>query len=200
MAAVAEKELAVARVYAASLLELAASSGKLDVISEQLRDVVAYAGKQPEFSAFLTSPMVDASARGAAIEKLFRGRLEDALVSMLQVLNRKERLGLLSALGTVFGELGQERKGVVEVHVRSAAPLTDGARERLRQVTSDFTRKQAHLNEAVDESLVGGLIVRIGDQKFDLSVSSRLHRMYDAFLDRVVRESYAGRTFCEGAA
>lgn len=198
MARVAESEMAVARVYAASLLDLAASTGNVDDIQQQLRELVALADKQPAFSAFLTSPSVDTATRSAAIERLFRGRLEDALVSTLQVLNRKERLGLLPALGATFAELVQEKKGVIEVHVRSAAPLTDAARDGLRKAAATFTGKQAELNEVVDDSLVGGLVVRIGDEKFDLSVASRLRRMYDAFLDRVVREGYAGRKFTEG--
>ncbi len=198
MAGVAESELAIARVYAASLLELVVATGTVDVVHEQLRELVSCADKQPDFSTFLTSPIVGTNARSAAIEKLFRGRMEDALVSTLQVLNRKERLGLLPALGATFTELVQERKGIVEVHVHSAAPLTDAARDGLRKAVSTFTGKQAELNEVVDDSLIGGLVVRIGDQKFDLSVSSRLRRMYDAFLDRVVRESYAGRKFSEG--
>lgn len=198
MAGVAESELAIARVYAASLLELAEATGDADTVHEQLRELVAAAERQPAFAAFLTSPVLDTATRGATIERLFRGRLHDVLVSALQVLNRKERLGLLTSFGAAYAELVQERKGQIEVHVSSAAPLSDSARQGLRQAASRVTGKQAELMEVVDDSLIGGLVVRIGDQKFDLSVASRVRRMYEGLLDRVVREAHAGRKFSEG--
>ena len=195
-----DREVGIAGVYATAMLNLAKSSGQEDGLREELARVSALLAGEQEFEAFLSDPTVDSEARQQMIEKLFRGRYSDVLVDSLQVLNRKERLGSIRAIAEAYRLLHQEMKGRVEVHVRTAAPLNEALRAKLRTKLAKKTGKQADLVETVDESLIGGLIVQIGDEKHDNSVLRKLATLARNLLDRASREIYSGRTYTVGHA
>ena len=195
MAGVTNEQLAVARVYSTAMLELAQDKGEADSLRKELLDLVAYLDRSPDFDSFLARPTVDVAARCASIEKAFRGRASDLLVDALQVLNRKERLGLLRAIAETYRLAHQEMRGLIDVHVVTAAPLTKKSREKLKEITTDYTGKQARLVETVDESIIGGMIVRVGDEKFDTSVSSRLKRLGASLAERASHEVHGGKTY-----
>lgn len=192
-----DKETALARVYGVAMLQLAESLGEADSLLEELTDFAARLEDDLEFDAFLSSPTIDANARRTAFETLLRGKYSDLFVDSLQVLNRKGRLGLIRGLARTYHLLLEDLRGRVEVHVRTAAPLTDRHRSELKEVAAKQTGKEVDLVETIDESLIGGLIVQIGDQRFDTSVAARLKRLAGALLDRASREIHSGRTHLE---
>jgi F-type H+-transporting ATPase subunit delta len=83
---------------------------------------------------------------------------------------------------------------VVDVDVRSAVPLDDAGRERVRGAVRKRTGLEPRLIERVEPSLLGGLVVRVGDVKFDTSLSNQLERMRQALLERATSEIIQGRT------
>lgn len=194
------QEFAVARVYSSVMLQLAESQGEVDVLLEELREFATRVDENAELRAFLSSPTVARDARRRALEKLFRGRFSDLFVDSLQVLNRKGRLGLIHSVVEAYALARKELHGRVQVQVRTAASLTDELRERLKDVAGEYTGKEADLVETIDESLIGGIVVQIGDQKFDTSVATRLKRLGDALRDRASHEIHSGRTHWEGLA
>ena len=195
-----DEDLALARVYSIGMLELAEAKGEVDRLREELLDLAAYRDRDAELESFLYTPTVDTDTRRKVLEKLFRGRYSDLCVDSLQVLNRKQRLGLIRGVAEAYRLLHEDRQGLVEVQVRTATPLSEGLRDRLREVTTSHTGKETVLVETVDDSLLGGMIVRIGDERFDLSVAARLRSLCRMLLDRASREIHSGRTFCEGTA
>jgi F-type H+-transporting ATPase subunit delta len=96
---------------------------------------------------------------------------------LVALLAERGRLDLLPAVAAEYGELLKRHRGIVTAIVTSAAPLTrdesDALEERLRQMT----RADVELRPVVDESLIGGLTVRIGDELIDASVRGRLERL-----------------------
>lgn len=187
-----DKTLAVAKVYAAAMLDLAAKRGEADELGDELHQMVRLAERDPRFARFLADPLADAGERRESIEKMFRGQASDLLVDSLQVLNRKGRFGILPAITQVYHqELDRLRKRV-EVQVTSAVPLTDELRHRLAAAVEGQTGRKARLDERVDESLLGGMVVQIGDRKIDASVTTRLEGLAAAMLDRASREIHRG--------
>jgi F-type H+-transporting ATPase subunit delta len=199
MAKIDGQQMAVARVYAGAMLRLAQSRGEAEQLENELLELAGRVETNPEFARFLSSPLVDAKARRAAIEKLFRARYSDLLVDSLQVLNRKDRLGIVRAVAEAYRLAYEELRGRVEVHVTTATPLNEPLRNQIRAVAEEKTGKSADLVETVDESLIGGLIMRIGDQKFDASVATKLRTIASSLLERASLEIHSGRTYLEGA-
>jgi F-type H+-transporting ATPase subunit delta len=188
MANVDDRDLQVGRLYAEAMLALAEKNGQADALLEELRELVAFLDQNPKVEHFLSSPMVDEEARTRVIESLFRGKASDLLADSLQVINRKERLGSLRAIAEAYRIAYRELRGLMDVHVRTAVPLSDALRKRLTDTLAASTRRQPTLIEKVDPSMIGGLVIEIEGRKFDASVASRLKDLSAALLTRAARE------------
>jgi len=129
------------------------------------------------------------------IEEVFRGTASDLLVDSLQVINRKGRLGQLRAIAEAYRLAHHALRGWVDAHVRTAVPLDDALRARLREAIAASTGKQPTLIERVDPSLIGGMVVEVAGKKIDASVASRLRDLSAALLSRASREIYSGRAY-----
>lgn len=192
-----EQEIAIAGVYARSLLPLAESQGLADQVVEELDSMLAEADRNPAFEDFLSSPLVETTERGKVLDRVFRGRLTEVLLDTLQVMNRKGRAGLLRALVEAYHQELEELRSQVRVKVETAVPLNDALRRQLQQAISDFTGKQARLEESVDEALVGGVVLNVADRRIDTSVAKELHKLNQKLLDRAAQEIHSGRTYFE---
>ena len=100
----------------------------------------------------------------------------DAL-SLVLLMVRRGRPRAIQPMIAYFGELLRRERGIVLAEVRSALPLDDEQRGSVEQRLAELTGERIEMNEVVDESLIGGLSVRIGDRLYDASVRSRLERL-----------------------
>lgn len=197
MAGGIERQAGVAAVWSDAVARLAAESGREDELLAELEGVVAMLDRESGLEALLASPIVDDAAKRDLLERAFRGRASDLFVDLLQVLRQKGRLDLLRALAAAYRGEWLRRRNRVEVRVVSAVPLGDAAREALRAATARKTGHEPVLVERVDPALLGGLVVRIGDDKFDGSVARELGRLEEVLLDRASRELHAGKSYFE---
>ncbi len=195
MANVSDKEFAVAQVYGQAMFTLAEEKGEGDALLEELRDLAGYLDDHAEFDTFLSSPTIDTDARAASIEKVFRGRASDLLVDSLQVLNGKGRLGVLRSVVEAYRLAHEDRRGRVDVHVRTAVPLSEALRGRLQRAATRVAGKEAELIERVDDSMIGGMIVQIGDRKIDASVATRIRHLGEALHERASHEVHSDRSY-----
>ena len=190
-----EQELAIARVYARSLLELADRDGSAGEILAELLELREASESSSELGRFIADPLIETDLRRDVLERMFRAKASDVLLDTLQVMNRKGRLQLLPALAEAYRQEWEVRRGRVEVTVATAVPLTESSRDRLRKALSSFTGLEAELTETVDEGLIGGMVVCVGDRKVDTSVARELRRLGDRLLDRASVEIQAGKTY-----
>ena len=193
MARLNEKEIAVARVYSRALLSLADEAGKTEEVLEELTWLARYAEEDAGFRHFLESPMVDEDQRAASIERMLRGRLSDLVVDALQVINKKGRLAVVPVIAESYREDHRELRGHVDVHVRTARPLSDDMRRQVREVVASYSGLEPHLREVVDQSLIGGIVLRIGDRKIDASVKNEVHKYRKLLLALAEREILGDR-------
>ncbi len=195
MANVDERDLAIGRLYAGAMLELAAERGEEDSLAEELHDLVAALNANPELADFLSTPLVEDEHRGAALEKTLRGKASDLLVDSLQVIRKKGRLGKLPAIAEAYRLELRDRRGLVDAEVASAVPLSPGLRNQLTDALRRFSGREPFLVERVDPSLLGGTVVQIAGQKIDTSVARHLRELSDALLDRASREIQSGKAY-----
>ena len=179
---------AIARVYAQSLFELAEAAGgdaKISETGDELQAVVGIVEGDPKISEFLRSPIVDRNRRGASLRTVFDGRVSDLLLRFLLVLNDKGRLGRVEDVAAAYEELLNARFGKVEVDVFTVEGSLDDAQLSL---LADKVRarlgKEPVFHQYADPSLIGGLVLRVGDQLIDGSVRGRLRGLREAILDR----------------
>lgn len=192
-----EQEVAIARVYAQAALGLADERGEAAGLLEELEELVGLLNSEPALEDYLASPLVGRAQRGASLENLFRGRMSDLLLDTLRVMNRKGRAGLVRALAVAYREEIDELNQLVGVRVRSAQPLTAELREDLRAAVSSFSGKTAQLEEEIDASLLGGLVLHVGDRKIDTSLVKELSAISAQLSDRASREIQGGKNYLE---
>jgi len=189
-----DRELSIAHIYSKAMLDLAEEQGAADSLLEELQGLVEYLGLNPDLERFLASPLVDDKDRGAVLEKSFRGKTSDLLLDSLQVVNRKGRLSLLRAIVEGYRAEHRKLRGMVEAHVRTAVPLSDALRARVRESVARHVGRQPILLEKVDPALIGGIVIEVGDEKIDGSVFHKLRELGKALELRASQEIVRSRT------
>lgn len=182
----------VAQVYAQALLGLAEEAEAAESVLEELEGLRALLDRLPELVRLFASPLVEAEDKARMLEERLRGRAGDLVVDCLQVMNRKGRLGLVRELVTAYRGLYEDARGIVGVRVVTAVPLNDEQRREIAEVASRITGKRARLDETVDPSLLGGLVLYADDRKLDASVRRRIEEVGDRLFARTVSEMHRG--------
>lgn len=195
MTPIDDRQMALGRLYARSMLEVAAERGEEEALGEELQALAEAVDAVPEFQTFAASPLVEEDLRREALEQIFRGRVSDLLADSLAVIAERQRLGALPAIVAAYNQKLRDRRGLVDVEVVSAVELTEDLRRALQKALAKHTGKQAEMSESVDPTLLGGLVVKTGDEKIDASVATRLNALSKRLAARATEELIQGRTF-----
>jgi F-type H+-transporting ATPase subunit delta len=190
-----QETLALGDVYAGALLQSADEAGQTGEVAQELDELIALMDRDQDFDLFLTADTVDDDPRRDSLERIFRGRMNDLLLNLLQVLNNRRRLGLLRAVARCVQLRMEARRHQQEVTVRSAQPLTDSLREQIKRSVSECIGKEALLIEEVAPELIGGLVLQIGDVQVDASVATRLQTLYRRLIERATAEVHEGQRY-----
>ena len=169
------EEQHVGEVYARALLGAAQSANKVDAVVEQFESlVVDVLDKNPKIEVALANPKMSVEDKWNLIDRVFGGKMEPTLVTMLKVLARRQRLGSLRSIQKSASDLRDELAGRIQVQVTVASELDASARDALIAKLKTVFKKDVRLNTKVDPSILGGLIVRVGDTVLDGSVDGQL--------------------------
>jgi F-type H+-transporting ATPase subunit delta len=160
--------------YARSLLELANEKNQAREIGQELEELAGIIDANPLFATFLSNPAIGETERGALVEKVFSGRVSALVMNFMLVANRKGRLGQLRQIASTYSELLDQQSGIVEVDVYAAQKLSDEELGQVRQKVGGALKREVVLHQYVDESIIGGLVLRLEDQLLDASVRAHL--------------------------
>ncbi len=189
----------IAEVYARSLLELATARGESDTIDLEFAEFATLLKADPDFKAFVTARVIDPDQRRKSLDTMFQGRMSDLLLNALHVLNNKDRLEIVGEVQRQYHDLTLKQQAIVEVHVSAAEPLSDVMRTRLQQLMESRTGRTVRLTERVEPAMLGGLIVRVGDEQIDMSVARQLRRFQETLMEHAQQHIHAGTKLFEGA-
>src|SRR5690606_37331222 len=109
------------------------------------------------------------------LKKIFENRVTNVTFSIFNVLTRKNREQLLYPIAQEFHKLYDEQKGIQKVQISTPVALTDAQKAEFSKVVSESTKKTVELTEKIDESLIGGYVLKIGDTQIDTSVKHKLN-------------------------
>ena len=170
-------ERKIARRYARALADLVAEGRDLMAGLARLAEVA----RQPEMQDFLARPGVRGDAKIAALKKL-AGRVPREIDALLALLARRNKLVLLPLIHEETEAIVKERSGEIEAEVTAAVKLSKQQQERLAAALARMTGRKVTLHVRVDPSILGGLVVRIGDRVLDASLRARIEAMRRALL------------------
>ena len=165
----------IASRYATAIFELAKEGNALAALETDIATLDAALKDSAEFRDVIASPIYSRDDQGAAIAAVAdKAGLSDIVKNTLGLMAAKRRLFVLPQLVAELARLIAEEKGEITAEVTSAQPLTDDQIARLSETLKARMGKDVKLNTAVDESLIGGLVVNVGSRMIDTSIRSRL--------------------------
>jgi F-type H+-transporting ATPase subunit delta len=164
----------VARVYAETLLRTAEGESAVDEVSEGLGRVARAIEESDPFRRFLAGPQIGGDDKRAVVRSAFGERVHPLVVRFLELLIERRREPLVGEVHQAWRALLDARANRRSASVTTAIPADPGIVEAIRRALEHATGQEIALEERVDASLLGGLVVRTGDLVMDASLRSRL--------------------------
>jgi len=165
-----------ARRYAEAAFELASRDDAFDGWSEGLALAARFAADDGVVHV-VDNPSIPHADRQLAVGRLLEGRVAPGVLNLARLLAQRGRFERLPAIAAEYTRLLNRRRGIVAAVVTSAQPLTADETTALQARLETMTGSGVDLRSAVDETLIGGLTVRVGDQLLDASLRGRLERL-----------------------
>jgi F-type H+-transporting ATPase subunit delta len=166
----------IARVYAEALFEVAEEKGKLDQIHEQLGELVDVLERDRDLQVFFFSPYFSSGEKREGLQRAISGA-EPELINFCELLIDKHRMPVIFRLRTRFDELWAEENRLLEVTLTSAVELDPEIVDRVGGEIERQTGRRIELRSAVDEGILGGLVLRVGNMVLDTSLRNKLEKL-----------------------
>ena len=166
----------VARVYAQALFDAAREAGVVEPARRDLSEFVAGLAASAALRDVLADPQIDTGARRRVLAEVTRGG-QPLLANALQLMLERGRFAAVPELQQAYDALAIVEEGVVEVEVTSAAELASETEKKIAARVQEATGRRVELTRRVDPSILGGLVLRIGDVIVDGSVKARIRQL-----------------------
>ena len=166
----------LARPYAVAVYKRARETDSTRKWSQVL-GFLAEIMEDPRMARAAANPKTKRDQFTKAFLDLCQGRLDAEAENFVKLLIDNRRLGLIKSISEQFERYRAEEEGYIEVDLCTAYPLDDDERDQLSKVLQRTLGKRPHLNVRVDESLIGGVLVRAGDRVIDASLRGQIQRL-----------------------
>ena len=168
----------VSRRYAVALADVLGETGEQEVIKEELRAWEEMLTSSSSLVEVLANPTVPYEKKRHVVNDLIkRTGVTQTTANFLQVLLRNQRLLALPEINAKLREVLDERGGAVAAHVTTAKPIEEGTKRLLVDKLSRHTGKAVKLDFSIDDSLIGGIVTRVGSTIYDGSIKTQLKEM-----------------------
>jgi F-type H+-transporting ATPase subunit delta len=162
--------------YAQALFSVADAEGSLDVVEDELFRFARTVEADTRLREALMDPGLPPDRKRAVVQELLGDRASRHTVGLLGFLVEQGRVKDLPRIIDALVELAAERRRKAVAEVRSAVPLDEDQRARLREALSAATGLEVDVKVLVDPGVVGGVVARVGDQVFDGTIRRRLEQ------------------------
>ncbi|WCK54346.1 F0F1 ATP synthase subunit delta [Aneurinibacillus sp. Ricciae_BoGa-3] len=167
---------AVAKRYARALFDVVNEHGTLEATEQELVQINGIIRENTEFENLLTHPKISVDEKKNLINQLFQGKVSDITLNFVNLLIERGREHELGQVTATFTELSNETRGLADAIVTTAKPLTE---EEIKQLADSFGQKlnkTLRVTTVVDPTILGGVVVRIGNRLYDGSIKGKLDR------------------------
>jgi len=176
-------ERRIVRRYASALLAAASKAGEVDRVESDLGLVSYVLESSPALLDTLVSPVLPPEKKRQILAAIFEGKVSGITLAYLGLLVDKRREEAIRQTEAEYVLLANEARGVVEAEVTSATPLDEDQEARLVTKLGATTGKKIQLSSKVDSSVIGGLMVRMGDTVIDGSIRGQLAALRETLLE-----------------
>lgn len=167
---------AAGRRYAKALYEIASEQGQLSKIEEELQQIEQIFAENPLFLKFLHHPKIDKKVKKEQLTAIFKDFVSPTMLRFLELLIERNREEALEEVFKHYVYFANRERGLADAYVTSIKPLSAEEKQSLEEHFSQLIEKKIRIQNQVDPTILGGMIVKIGDRLYDGSVAGKLHR------------------------
>ena len=166
--------------YAKAILDLAVSQKATDAVEKDMRTLVATIADSKELRQMLSSPVISNTIKKEVLLKVFKGShaISEGLIGMLV---DNKRVAILNEVALKYIILNEQYKGKDVAYVTTAVPMDAAMEKKVLQQVTKLTGNQVTINNTVDESIIGGFVLRVGDLQYDASIANKLNNLKREF-------------------
>lgn len=159
--------------YANALISLAKDKNVTREVNDDMTLISETIANSSDLQAFLKSPVIKNTMKKNALLEIFKS-VNGVTAGLFQILIENNRLDILPLVAGNYNRLFNEMNGVQVAKVTTAIPLTPALEAKIQQKVKELTGNEAKIENIIDESIIGGFILRVGDIQYNGSVSSQL--------------------------
>lgn len=168
----------ISKTYGDALFELAVEEGKIDVLLEEIEQLQKILAENADFGSLMNHPKIIKEEKIEVAKTVFEGRVSEELLGFLTIIISKDRYREIDEILKYFVAKVKEYKGIGIATVTTAVPLKDSQCKEVEKKLLDTTQyKSMEINYDVDGSLIGGMVIRIGDRVVDSSIKTKLSEL-----------------------
>ena len=165
----------VSKTYGDALFAVALEENRMDEFFEAVKVVAGVMRANDEFGKLMNHPKIMKEDKVKIVEETFSGRIPKEIVGIMTLLVTKGRAGEMLSVFDYFIELVKEEKKIGRADVTTAIELSKAQKAKVEQKLLDTTKHETfEMNYSVDKSLIGGMVIRIGDRVVDSSIKTKL--------------------------
>lgn len=173
----------VSKTYGDALFDLALEEKSLDSVMEEIQALTEVLAENEDLSRFINHPKVSKEEKINVIENSFKGNFSDTVVGFLVIVLQKGRFEEINAIFAHFMARYYEYKKIGIAYITSAVELSDEQKAKIEKKLLATTKyEQFKMNYTVDKSIIGGIVIRIGDRIVDNSVKNQICSMQKALV------------------
>ena len=170
--------------YAKATLNLAVDQKATDAIDRDMRSIVQTISDSNELKEMLVSPILEGSSKKEVLLTLFKN-FNEITKEVFSLLVSKKRIDLLYEVASKYIALNDDLKGENVALVTTAVPLTPSLEKKILSQIGKITKNKITLENQIDESIIGGFILRIGDLQYNASISNKLNSLKREFTNSI---------------
>ncbi|MGB5668388.1 MAG: ATP synthase F1 subunit delta [Maribacter sp.] len=166
--------------YAKAVLDIAVDNKATDAVEKDMRSVVRTISDSKELKDMLASPILKGETKKSALLSIFKGSHQIS-EGLLKLLVDNKRVGMLNEVALKYIILNEQLKGQDVAFVTTAVPLTAVLEKKILAQVAKITGNEVTIKNKIDESIIGGFVLRVGDLQFDASIANKLSNLKREF-------------------
>lgn len=167
----------IANRYAEALFQIGEEEKLTDMLYQELSEIVNLIKVNQDLFSILKSPVISKKEKISLIDNIFEDKININIKNFFKILIEQDRISFISDISDSYKELLNEKNNILEGFVISAIPMKKEEIKELEEKLSEKYNKNVTLENKVDKSILGGVLVRLGNEEIDGTVKTRLDKM-----------------------
>jgi len=164
--------------YAKALLDLALDKKQEELVHKDMQFVAETIAANTDLQMLLDSPIFKISDKNIALKSIFNKEISSLSNNLIDLLATNKRMSLLQGIAKQYGILFNQEKLIEKAMVTTAFPIDDNMRAQVLAKAADLVGdKKISVENKVDESIIGGFVLRVGDVQIDASIQNKLNKL-----------------------